>query len=190
MIMDIFDQKKVLESFEILIDTREQDTERARKRYKTFGVPYHKATLKYGDYAYNAVIGDSRHIYDVSHTIYPKCVIERKMDLGELAGCFTRTRKRFQKEFEEALKNGCRVYLICENANWENLLNGRYRSKVNPNAFAASAIAWMIRYNMNIVFCKEETSGRLIKEILYRDLKERLERGEFDGMGVQPERIC
>ena len=34
---------------------------------------------------------------------------------------------------------------------------------------------------MNVVFCKEETSGRLIKEILYRDLKERLERGEFDG---------
>ena len=39
----------------------------------------------------------------------------------------------------------------------------------------------MIRYNMNVIFCKEETSGRLIKEILFRDLKERLERGEFDG---------
>ena len=39
--------------------------------------------------------------------------------------------------------------------------------------------AYTVRYNMNILFCKEDTSGRLIKEILYRDLKERLERGEF-----------
>lgn len=42
-----------------------------------------------------------------------------------------------------------------------------------------SVIAFMVRYNLNIIFCKEETSGDLIKEILYRDLKERLERGEF-----------
>lgn len=33
--------------------------------------------------------------------------------------------------------------------------------------------------DLNIIFCKEETSGDLIKEILYRDLKERLERCEL-----------
>lgn len=178
--MDIFEQKQVLKTFEVLVDSREQDTERARKRYSSLGVPYHKATLSYGDYAYNATLPDGQKIYDASKTICPVCAIERKMDLGELAGCYTRSRERFKKEFERAGENGCRIYLICENANWENLLNGKYRSKVSPNAFAASAIAWMIRYNMNVIFCKEETSGRLIKEILYRDLKERLERGEFD----------
>lgn len=51
---------------------------------------------------------------------------------------------------------------------------------MGANAFTASGIAWMIRYNANIIFCKEETSSRLIREILYRDLKGRLERGEFD----------
>jgi hypothetical protein len=101
------------------------------------------------------------------------------MDLTELAGCFTHSRERFQREFERAADKDCRIYLICENANWENLLNGRYRSKFNSNAFTASSIAWMIRYNMNLIFCKEETTGKLIKEILYRDLKERLERGQF-----------
>ncbi len=50
---------------------------------------------------------------------------------------------------------------------------------MNAAAFLASVMAFMIRYNMNLIFCKEETSGDLIKEILYRDLKERLERGEF-----------
>ena len=178
--MTIFEQKEVLGSFEILVDTREQDTDRSRKRYEYFGVPYRRATLSYGDYAYNATFPDGKKLYDVSETVNPICAVERKMNLDELAGCFTRSRHRFQKEFERAMDHGCRLYLICENANWENLLNGKYRCKVNPNAFAASNIAWMVRYNMNVIFCKEETSGRLIKEILYRDFKERLERGEFD----------
>ena len=101
------------------------------------------------------------------------------MNLDELAGCYTRGRQRFQKEFERAQEQGSRIYLLCENASWENLLNGKYKSRMQANAFAASTLAWMIRYNMNVIFCKEETSGRLIKEILYRDLKERLENGQY-----------
>ena len=178
--MDLFEQKEVLRSFEILIDTREQPTGRSERRYKAFNAPYSRATLDYGDYTYNAVLPGGKAIYDVTETVKPLCAVERKMNLDELAGCFTRSRDRFRLEFERAQANGCRIYLICENANWENLLTGRYRSLFNENAFAASQIAWMVRYNMNVIFCKEETSGRLIKEILYRDLKERLERGYFD----------
>lgn len=182
--MTIFDQNQVLKTFEILVDTREQQTKQAQKRYDSFEVPHERATLSYGDYAYNAVLPNGQKIYDVSTTIHPVCVVERKMGLDELAGCYTRSRQRFQKEFERAQEHGCRVYLVCENSNWENLLNGRYRSRLNPKAFTASNVAWMVRYNMNVIFCKEETSGRLIKEILFRDLKERLERGEFDGDGM------
>lgn len=179
--MDIFDQKAVLESFRILVDTREQDTPKATYRYRSFGCPYGKATLRYGDYAYNAVLPSRNKIYDESSTITPLCAIERKMDLDELAGCFTRGRERFTKEFERAAEHGARIYLICENATWEKLIRGEYKSKLHPNAFLASIEAWMVRYNMNVTFCEARTSGRLIKEILYRDLKERLEKGEFDG---------
>ena len=181
--MTIFEQKEVLKSFEILVDTREQDTDRSEKRYQSFGVPYKKATLDYGDYAYNAELPGGK-LYDISKTISPVCVVERKMNLDELAGCFTHGRQRFQREFERASSNKSRIFLLCENANWENLLNGKYRSKFNPKAFMASVIAWEIRYNLCLLFCKEETSGKLIKEILYRDFKERLERGDFDGMVV------
>ena len=177
--MDVFDQKELLKSFRILHDSREQDTERARKRYLSFGCGHDRATLDYGDYTWNATLPDGRQILDTFNTIKPVCAIERKMNLDELAGCFTTSRERFQREFERAKDNGCRIYLIVENASWENLLNGKYRSKLHPNAFAASVSAWTVRYNMNLIFCKEETSGRLIKEILYRDLKERVERGEF-----------
>lgn len=182
--MDIFAQKEVLKSFEIIVDTREQDTPKSRKRYEEFGVPYTKNALSYGDYTYNLTLKNGSKLYDTSETISPICVVERKMNLDELASCFTHSRQRFQREFERALGNNCRIYLLCENANWENLLSGKYRSKFNPKAFTASAIAWMVRYNLNVIFCKEETSGKLIKEILYRDAKERLERGEFDGMVI------
>ncbi len=177
--MDVWDIKETLKSFRILIDTREQDTARARKRYASMGAPYERATLSYGDYTYNAVLPDGRPIYNTSETIKAKAVIERKYALDELAQCFTRGRDRFEREFTRARDNGCRIYLLVENASWENLINGKYRTRFNANAFTASQIAWMVRFNMNVIYCKEETSGRLIKEILYRDLKERLERGEF-----------
>lgn len=177
--MDIFEQKEVLKSFFVLVDSREQDTKRAHKRYEAFGAPYQRATLSYGDYTYNATLPDGRQIYNTAETINPACAIERKMSLDELAQCFTQSRDRFGREFQRATEAGARIYLICENANMENLINGRYRSRFNANAFIGSVTAFMVRYNMGLLFCKEETSGRLIKEILYRDLKERLERGVF-----------
>jgi len=175
----VLEQEKVLKSMEILIDTREQPTERARKRYERFGCPYRRATLSYGDYACNAVLPGGEAIYDPKKTVEPLCVVERKMSLDELAACFCKGRQRFTNEFERAAAAGARIYLIAENATWENLLNGKYRTNMNPVAFKASVVAFMVRYNVNLVFCKEESSGELIKEILYRDLKERLERGEF-----------
>ena len=50
----------------------------------------------------------------------------------------------------------------------------RYHSKYHPNAFMASITAYMVRYGMVPVFCKSDSSGAVIKEILYRDIKERL----------------
>lgn len=177
--MDIFEQKAVLESFEILVDTREQDTERARDRYKRMNVPVIRAKLNYGDYTYNCTLPDGKPLFDVDAPINPLCSIERKMSLDELALCLGKDRKRFQREFDRAADAGARVILLVEDANWENLINGRYRSRLNANAYLGSLSAWMTRYGIQVIFCKAETSGRLIKEFLYRDLKERLERGEF-----------
>lgn len=176
--IEILRNEEILQSFSVLIDKREQDTERARKRYKAFSVPYDRATLDYGDYTFNAMI-DGVPIYDASSRVFPRCAVERKMNLDELAGCFTHERKRFRAEMERAQDQKAKVFLLIENASWENLINGRYKSRLNPSAFLASITAWMIRYELQVIMCKAETSGRLIKEILYRDLKERLERGEL-----------
>lgn len=178
--MDIFEQDAMLQSMQILVDTREQNTERARKRYATFGVPYSRATLSYGDYCYNAQLPNGEWLFKEGEIVSAPIAIERKMNLDELAMCFTRERDRFEREFQRAKANNARIFLLIENATWENLLNGKYRSRYNQNAFLASLAAWIIRYDLQLIFCKEETSGRLIKEFLYRDLKERIGRGDYD----------
>ena len=177
--MDIFEQKRVLDSFSIIADNREQDTPRARERYEQMNAPIERATLDYGDYTFNAVLPTGAKIYDINTRIKPVCVIERKMDLDELAQCFTRNRERFHREFERAKDNNARIYLLVENATFEKLVNGRYASRFNPHAFLGSVSAYMVRYNMVLLFCKAETSPVLIKEILHRDLKERLACGEY-----------
>lgn len=158
----------------ILVDTREQPNDRAQKRYESFGCDYRRATLAYGDYTYNFQRG-GEWIYDENETISPDIVIERKMSLDELARCFAQDRDRFIREMERA-KDACAdIYLIVEGATWENLINGKYRSRFNAKAYLASIVAWQIRYNMKVIFCKAEMSGKIIHEICYRHLKERLE---------------
>ena len=169
---------EVLNTFQILVDNREQATPKAVERYKSFGVPYKRATLNYGDYCGIITLNDSE-IYDTAHSVKASCVIERKMSLDELAMCFTRGRDRFRREMERAASNGSTVYLLVENATYEGIIKHRYRSRFSPSAFLASLTAWTVRYNLRPIFCKADTSGQLIKEILYRDMKERLERGEY-----------
>ena len=169
---------EALNTFQILVDNREQTTPKAVERYKSFGVPYKRATLNYGDYCGMITLNDSE-IYDTAHSVKASCVIERKMSLDELAMCFTRGRDRFRREMERAASNGSTVYLLVENATYEGIIKHRYRSRFSPSAFLASLTAWTVRYNLRPIFCKADTSGQLIKEILYRDMKERLERGEY-----------
>lgn len=178
---DPYRTEDILASMSVLIDTREQDTARARRRYEAFNLPYSRAVLDYGDYTYQAQLPDGTALFNISKRITPLCAVERKMSLDELAECFTRGRKRFQAEMERCKAHGARMYLLVENATWENLLAGKYRSKFTPQAFAGSLTAWMVRYDLQVIFCKEDTSAHIIREILFRDLKERAERGDFDG---------
>ena len=176
--MDHFEVTEALSTFQILVDNREQATPKAVERYKSFGVPYQRATLNYGDYCGQITINNS-DIYDTAQAVRPTCVIERKMSLDELAMCFTRGRDRFRREMERATAAGAKIYLLTEGGDWEKIFRHSYRSRFNPNAFIATLTAWMVRYEINVLFCRPGTSGKLIREILYRDIKERLEKGEY-----------
>lgn len=176
--MDPFEVSEILESFEVIADTREQATPKAQERYQAIGAPVRRATLNYGDYCASVKINGAELYPD--NPIKAPCVIERKMNLDELAGCLGRGRDRFKREFERARAAGAKVYLLVEDGSWEGIIQHRYRSRFRPAAFLASLTAWCVRYDLTIIFCRSATSGKLIREILYRDMKERLERGEYD----------
>ena len=180
--MNNFEIDDCLKSMEIIIDTREQPSKRAQKRYDSFCAHYKRQTLNYGDYTYNFRLPNGEMLFKEDETIKGHVVIERKQDLVELSQCFCQSRERFEREFERAKENHANIYLLVEDANWENLINGKYATKFNSKAFFSSITAWMARYDIKVIFCKSETSGKMIKEILYRELKEKLQRGDYDGV--------
>ena len=145
--MDVFEQKKCLESMIVLHDTREQQTQQARDRYSRMGCVVRKATLSFRDYTYNCILPSGQWLYDEGKTILPTVVIERKMSLDELAMCFCQGRKRFEKEMQRAIENGSIIYLLVENASWENLLNGRYRSMLVSSHQMTTSISWNISHS-------------------------------------------
>lgn len=168
--MNNFDLERSLESMKLLVDTREQPTGRYKKRIEQIGLPHERRKLNYGDYSCECTLPDGS-VLDFSNRV----VIERKMNLDEICLCYGKERKRFEKEFERAKADGCKVYLLIEDGNWEKSYNGKYRSMLNPTALTASLNAFRARYGMQLDFCKEETTGRLIHDILYRELKEYLQ---------------
>ena len=176
-----FDVKGSLDSMVILVDTREQDTPSLRRRLELMKCPWERQKLDFGDYSAKCRLPDGEWL-DLS----PKVAVERKMSFDELCACFCRGRQRFTREFERAREAGAAVYLLIENASWENALAGKYRSKMNPKSFIASMTAWLARYRCQLIFCKSETTGVLIHEILYRELKEVLESKG----GIQADEVC
>lgn len=170
--MNGVDIDRLLDQMVIVVDTREQMTDKAVARYKSFGVPYIKKKLDFGDYS--AVFGGDKDPDRIS--LVNKVSIERKYDLTELCSCFTTDRKRFCAEFERLREAGDKMYLLIENGSWEKAYKGDYRSQMHPNALIASMSTWLARYNCQLMMCKPETSGRLIAQILYREGKEYMMR--------------
>lgn len=170
--MNPFEVSRALKNLTLIVDKREQDTDRLRRRIRQTGLSFVRQKLDFGDYSAKTTL-DNGTEFDISGSVS----IERKMNLDELCACYCKDRKRFTREFERAKSAGAKVYLLIENANWENAFNGKYRSKMTSSALTASMFAWLARYDCQIIFCKEETSGKIIREILYREMKERLENG-------------
>lgn len=163
--MDHFAVKRYLATMSVLCDTREQMTPRSSRRLKQIGVPIERVALSFGDYSARCDALDLRS----------SVAIERKMDLSELARCYCQDRKRFIREFERAKKAGAKLYLLVENGSLDEAYSGHYRARVHPSSLTASMLAWLARYDCQLLFCKEENSGQVIHDVLYRELKERLE---------------
>lgn len=170
--MDIFETKYALEHLTLLVDTRERDTSALRKRLSSTGLPWERRKLDFGDYSVKCALQGGGEI-DLSR----KVCVERKMNLDELCACYCQQRGRFTREFQRAKEAGAKLYLLIENGSWEQAYAGDYRSRMGPKAFVASMTAWLARYNCQLLFTTPALSGPLIRDVLYREAKERLEQG-------------
>jgi ERCC4-type nuclease len=158
-----------LKSFTVLVDTREHPNKKFKKRIKSMGVPAVWYKLNYGDYSARVTLPDKSEF-----SLENKVCVERKMSLDELAKCYSSQRKRFEREFERAAESNAKIYLLIENGDFDKAYKGDYRSQMKPKALTASIFTWLARYKCNVIFCSSELSGQIIKEILYREMKERL----------------
>lgn len=167
--------KSALETFTILIDTREHETSALTQRIQQMGCPVERQKLNFGDYSAKVILPTG-----VPYSLENIVVVERKMSSDEIANCFTSQRARFTREFERAKAAGARTYLLVERTTWEMLYAGTYRSKMTPVAMVASLTTWLARYDCKLIFCEPQTSGKLIHDILYREMKQHLEGFSHD----------
>lgn len=161
--------EQVLDTMTMLVDTRERPTDFSEKRYAQFGRPFRREKLNVGDYSAEFTLPDGSLL-----SLKDKVVVERKNGIDELCMCYTSERGRFEREFNMAKENGIKVYLLVENATFESVYNGKYRSRMKPSSLVASILAWLARYNCTLIFCKAETSGKIIKDIMHYEMREHL----------------
>lgn len=167
--MHPFEVDEALKTLTILVDTREQPTAKFKSRIESMGVPSTRRKLDFGDYSAKVTLPDGSE-----YSLQSAVCVERKMNLDELCSCYCQERKRFKREFERAKNANAKIYLLVENATWEKIYRKNYQSMMNPKALLGSLTTWLSRYNCTILFCTPDTSGKLIKDILYREMKERL----------------
>lgn len=108
------------------------------------------------------------------YTLEREVVIERKHNLDEICGNFTVERERFEREMLRAKAYNTKVFLIIENASWSDIFLGNYRSKLEPKSLVGSLFSWQAKYNLTIIFCKPEETGRLIHGLIYYYARELL----------------
>ena len=52
---------------------------------------------------------------------------------------------------------------------------------MKPTALVGSLTTWLARYNCQLLFCQADTSGHLIHDVLYHEMKEQLSTLEIKG---------
>jgi ERCC4-type nuclease len=146
-----------LSDLKIIADSREQVNNHITEYWDRKKVPYFTRKLDVGDYS--AQLGD----YTLEHDI----AVERKHNIDEICGNLTQDRDRFEREFLRAKAIGCKVFLIIENASWNDVLCHNYSSLMDSKSLFASLCAWQARFNVTIVFADKANMASILYGILY-----------------------
>lgn len=164
---------EALKTFSVIVDSREQKWGHIKDALTATETPYIQQKLNYGDYTCTAVDTKFQTI-----SLADKYVVERKRNLDELVGNFTKGRDRFDREFKRAVADNAKVFLLIEDPKlWENIRKHNYRSQMPPKSLLATLCSWQARYNITVVTCSQQDSGTIIKAILWYALRDYLQKG-------------
>ena len=151
--------KKLIKSIVILADTREQQNQHLINYFDKNNIIYKNQKLDCGDYSFylpkNEELSIQRDIY-----FDKKIVFERKASLEELSNNLSHERDRFEKEL--SIFNG-KMYLLIENANYSDIVEGKYKTNYNKKSYLATLHTFIDRYNIYINFMSNnQFSGMFI----------------------------
>lgn len=148
------EEKELLASIVILVDTREKVNDHITGYFDTHGIPYKKKALKHGDYSFfvpkNEKLAIPRDVY-----FNDEIFIERKANLEELSGNLSVDRARFEEEM--AIAKAKTKYLLIENAGYEDVVNGNYDTQYNKKSFLGTLHSFNHKYNLQLFFLKERS---------------------------------
>ena len=142
------EKEELIKSLTVLCDTREQKNNHILEWFDKNKVPYKTKSLSNGDYSFfipaNPDLNIDRDLY-----FDKQIMIERKGSLEELSGNFSQHRNRFEEEM--ATFPGIK-YLMIENANYEDIVRGNYKTNFTKKSFIGSIHTFNHRYNLQMVF--------------------------------------
>lgn len=165
--------KEILKSIIVLIDSREQENVHIIDYFDKKKIEYKEMKLDHGDYSFyipkNNDLGISRdlHFNDI-------VTVERKGSLEELSGNFCNGRSRIEEEFTR--KKG-KMYLMIENAVYEDIVKHNYDTEYNPVSFIATLDTFEARYNIITSFISKAAAGNFIYHKFKYHLREYFKSG-------------
>lgn len=151
---------EMLTSMVILIDTREKENLHITDYFDKKKIAYKKKALNQGDYSFyipkNEALSIPRDYYFDS-----KICIERKASLEELSANLAQQRDRFEKELSLCRSQ---MILMIENANYSDIIDGKYDTQYNKKSFWASIHSFWFKYNVPFEFMpNHDYSGVFIR---------------------------
>lgn len=164
---------EILKTAIVVVDTRERKCSHITDYFEQKKIPYVVEKLNFGDYTIKTNCFNScREFY-----LQDVCTIERKANLNELSGNLAHERERIEKEF---MRSNGNIFLLIENATYEDILLHNYDTKYAPKSFMATLKTFESRYGLNVHFQKDNTySGQYIYQTLIYHLREQLIKGVF-----------
>jgi len=142
--------------YTLLIDSREQNP------YNFRGEVTEVTCIKTGDYS----------IKVMDKSLQDEIAIERK-SLNDFVGSITSGRERFEKEIIRAKE--LKYFAIVIEADWDDIENHRYESKMPVNSVIGTIMGWSVKYNIPIFLggkrsrCEDLIRRLLLSYIKYLD---------------------